>query len=83
MMELIRSKVHRAPLFIGIMMQLAQQLSGINAIFYYSTDIFLSAEVPSDYAVYATMGVGTVMVIYSTEFIAITFWLHPVISHND
>lgn len=53
----------RAPLIIGVMMQLSQQLSGINAIFYYSTDIFLSAEVPEDYAVYATMGVGTIMVL--------------------
>lgn len=53
----------RAPLIIGIMMQFSQQLSGINAIFYYSTDIFLSAEVPEDYAVYATMGVGFIMVL--------------------
>lgn len=54
----------RAPLIIGIMMQLSQQLSGINAIFYYSTDIFLSAaDLPEAYAVYATMGVGGTMVI--------------------
>lgn len=53
----------RTPLIIGIMMQLSQQLSGINAIFYYSTDIFLSAEVPETYAVYATIGVGAIMVI--------------------
>lgn len=53
----------RKPLLVGVMMQLSQQLSGINAIFYYSTDIFLSAEVPENYAVYATMGVGAIMVI--------------------
>lgn len=61
--ELFNHPWLRAPLIIGIMMQLSQQLSGINAIFYYSTDIFLSAEVPEDYAVYATMGVGAIMVI--------------------
>lgn len=61
--ELLNHPWLRAPLIIGIMMQLSQQLSGINAIFYYSTDIFLSAEVPEDYAVYATMGVGFIMVI--------------------
>lgn len=53
----------RTPLLIGVMMQLSQQLSGINAIFYYSTDIFLSAEVPEGYAMFATMGVGAIMVI--------------------
>lgn len=61
--ELFNHPWLRAPLIIGIMMQLSQQLSGINAIFYYSTDIFVSAEVPKDYAVYATMGVGFIMVI--------------------
>lgn len=61
--ELLNHPWLRAPLMIGIMMQLSQQLSGINAIFYYSTDIFLSAEVPEDYAVYATIGVGAIMVI--------------------
>lgn len=61
--ELFNQPWLRAPLIIGVMMQLSQQLSGINAIFYYSTDIFLSAEVPENYAVYATMGVGAIMVI--------------------
>lgn len=61
--ELFNHPWLRAPLIIGMMMQLSQQLSGINAIFYYSTDIFLSAEVPEDYAVFATIGVGAIMVI--------------------
>lgn len=61
--ELFNHPWLRTPLIIGIMMQLSQQLSGINAILYYSTDIFLSAEVPENYAVYATLGVGATMVI--------------------
>lgn len=61
--ELFNHPWLRTPLIISIMMQLSQQLSGINAIFYYSTDIFLSAEVPENYAVYATMGIGFIMVI--------------------
>lgn len=60
--ELLSHPWLRTPLIIGIMMQFSQQLSGINAIFYYSTDIFLSAEVPENYAVYATIGVGAIMV---------------------
>lgn len=61
----------RLPLLVGIMMQLSQQLSGINAIFYYSTDIFLSAEVPENYAVYATMGVGAIMVLMTLVSISL------------
>lgn len=46
-------------------MQLSQQLSGINAIFYYSTDIFTSAGLAEEMAKYSTIGVGVVMVIMS------------------
>lgn len=53
----------RMPLIIAIAMQLSQQLSGINAIFYYSTDIFTNAGLESDQAKYATLGVGGVMVV--------------------
>lgn len=61
--ELFNHPWLRAPLIIGIMMQLSQQLSGINAIFYYSTEIFRFAEVPGNYATYATIGVGVTMVV--------------------
>ena len=50
---------------IGIVMQLSQQLSGINAIFYYSTTIFTSAGLTNDMAKYSTIGVGVVMVAMS------------------
>jgi len=48
---------------IAIVMQLSQQLSGINAIFYYSTDLFTDAGLGSEEAKYATLGVGGVMVL--------------------
>ena len=51
------------PLIIGIVMQLSQQLSGINAIFYYSTTIFTSAGLSEDISKYSTLGVGVVMVV--------------------
>ncbi|XP_061524807.1 solute carrier family 2, facilitated glucose transporter member 4-like isoform X1 [Phycodurus eques] len=57
-LELFRSPVHRQPLVISILLQLSQQLSGINAIFYYSTSIFTKAGVQSP--VYATVGAGIV-----------------------
>ncbi|KAJ9575374.1 hypothetical protein L9F63_025674, partial [Diploptera punctata] len=43
MMELICSPTLRSPLIIGVVMQLSQQLSGINAVFYYSTLLFISS----------------------------------------
>ncbi|XP_065145034.1 solute carrier family 2, facilitated glucose transporter member 4-like [Paramisgurnus dabryanus] len=56
--ELFRSPLYRQPIIISILLQLSQQLSGINAIFYYSTDIFKNAGVESP--VYATIGAGVV-----------------------
>ncbi|XP_036403960.1 solute carrier family 2, facilitated glucose transporter member 4-like [Megalops cyprinoides] len=56
--ELFRSPLYRQPIIIAILLQLSQQLSGINAIFYYSTSIFQKAGVQSP--VYATIGAGAV-----------------------
>lgn len=57
-LELFRSPTYRQPLLIAVMLQLSQQLSGINAVFYYSTDIFEKAGVSQP--VYATIGAGVV-----------------------
>ncbi|XP_043932976.1 solute carrier family 2, facilitated glucose transporter member 4 [Protopterus annectens] len=56
--ELFRSKIYRQPMIIAIALQLSQQLSGINAIFYYSTSIFTDAGISQP--VYATIGAGVV-----------------------
>ncbi|XP_041859649.1 solute carrier family 2, facilitated glucose transporter member 1-like isoform X1 [Melanotaenia boesemani] len=56
--ELFRSSVYRQPIFVAIVLQLSQQLSGINAVFYYSTGIFERAGVSQP--VYATIGAGVV-----------------------
>ncbi|XP_034280149.2 solute carrier family 2, facilitated glucose transporter member 1 isoform X1 [Pantherophis guttatus] len=56
--ELFRSPIYRQPLLVAIILQLSQQLSGINAVFYYSTDIFERAGVQQP--VYATIGAGVV-----------------------
>ncbi|XP_054157865.1 glucose transporter type 1-like isoform X2 [Oppia nitens] len=62
MLQLITNRSLQTPLIIGIIMQLSQQLSGINAIFYYSTNIFTSAGLSEEQAKYSTIGVGVVMV---------------------
>jgi len=63
MFELIRSPTLRMPLLIAIVMQLSQQLSGINAVFYYSTNLFITTGLSETSAKYATIGIGTVMVL--------------------
>lgn len=57
-LELFRSPLYRQPIIIAIILQLSQQLSGINAVFYYSTSIFEKAGVAQP--VYATIGAGVV-----------------------
>ncbi|KAL4658691.1 solute carrier family 2, facilitated glucose transporter member 3-like [Arapaima gigas] len=62
-LELFRSPLYRQPIVIAIMLQLSQQLSGINAVFYYSTGIFKSAGVTQP--IYATIGAGAVNTVFT------------------
>ncbi|CAG7651913.1 unnamed protein product, partial [Allacma fusca] len=62
MLQLIRSSSLRMPLCIAVVMQLSQQLSGINAVFYYSTGLFTGAGLTDSQAKFATIGVGSIMV---------------------
>ncbi|KAK6628909.1 hypothetical protein RUM43_002726 [Polyplax serrata] len=63
MTELICSPTLRSPLIIGVVMQLSQQLSGINAVFYYSTGLFISSGLSEESAKFATIGIGAIMVV--------------------
>uniref|UniRef100_A0A2I3H235 Solute carrier family 2, facilitated glucose transporter member 4 n=1 Tax=Nomascus leucogenys TaxID=61853 RepID=A0A2I3H235_NOMLE len=58
LLQLLGSRTHRQPLIIAVVLQLSQQLSGINAVFYYSTSIFETAGVGQP--AYATIGAGVV-----------------------
>ncbi|XP_077418165.1 solute carrier family 2, facilitated glucose transporter member 2 [Vanacampus margaritifer] len=66
--SLICSSAYRRQLLVALMMHLSQQLSGINAIFYYSTAIFSQAGVSQP--VYATIGVGAVNTIFTLVTVA-------------
>ena len=46
----------RQPLIIAVMVMLSQQFSGINAAISFSTDIFKSAGLSDNAALYSTMG---------------------------
>ncbi|XP_061600241.1 solute carrier family 2, facilitated glucose transporter member 2 [Cololabis saira] len=67
--SLICSPVYRQQLFVALMMHLSQQLSGINAIFYYSTAIFSGAGVSQP--VYATIGVGVINTVFTMVSVAL------------
>ncbi|XP_033496735.1 solute carrier family 2, facilitated glucose transporter member 3 [Epinephelus lanceolatus] len=62
-LELFRSPNYRQPIIIAIVLQLSQQLSGINAVFYYSTGIFKKAGVTQP--IYATIGAGAVNTVFT------------------
>ncbi|MCI4375324.1 hypothetical protein PGIGA_G00108120 [Pangasianodon gigas] len=68
-LELLSSPLYRQPLIVAIVLQLSQQLSGINAVFYFSTSIFETAGVAQP--VYATIGAGVV----NTAFTVVSLFL--------
>lgn len=60
--EMIHNIGLRSPLIISMMMMLSQQLSGINAAIFYSTNIFIDADLSPAAAANATLGVGGINV---------------------
>eukprot|EP00043_Microstomoeca_roanoka_P025160 m.7788 g.7788 ORF g.7788 m.7788 type:complete len:495 (+) comp5302_c0_seq1:95-1579(+) len=67
--ELLRARQLWKTLFIGITLQACQQLSGINAIFYFSASIFANANVNN--ADVATAIAGVVNVIMTVVSVAL------------
>ncbi|XP_076754132.1 solute carrier family 2, facilitated glucose transporter member 1 isoform X1 [Xylocopa sonorina] len=61
--ELFVNSALRIPLIIAIMVMFAQQLSGINAVMFFSTKIFTMAQLDKNAAQNATMGVGAMNVL--------------------
>eukprot|EP00095_Tigriopus_kingsejongensis_P002906 maker-scaffold336_size202805-snap-gene-1.40 protein:Tk02906 transcript:maker-scaffold336_size202805-snap-gene-1.40-mRNA-1 annotation:"solute carrier family facilitated glucose transporter member 1-like" len=69
--DLFRIPSLRRPLIISVMLMLAQQLSGINAIVFYSTNVFMGAGLSHDHAQYATLIMGGANVIMTLVAIAV------------
>merc|ERR1712156_42030 len=62
-LDLLKDQRLRLALMVCIVMHLSQQLSGINAIFYYSTSFFRDGGISCSVSQYATLCVGAIMVI--------------------
>lgn len=69
MMRLLTERTLLVPLLITVILQVAQQFSGINAIFFYSTGIFVNAGVEKEYIQYAV--VITNLVNVGMTFVAV------------
>ncbi|KAM6240778.1 solute carrier family 2, facilitated glucose transporter member 1-like [Porphyrio hochstetteri] len=74
--ELLRSPMYRQPILITIVLQLSQQLSGINMVFYYFTNIFEKVGVKQP--AYATIGSSAV----NTAFAVILFLVGEQAGHR-
>ena len=61
--ELLTSAELRWPLITGLILQLTQQLCGINAVFFYSEGIFRRASIADDQIQYAVFLTGFINVI--------------------
>ncbi|XP_006155120.1 solute carrier family 2, facilitated glucose transporter member 2 [Tupaia chinensis] len=61
--QLFTNSKYRQPTLVALMLHMAQQFSGINGIFYYSTDIFHTAGISQP--VYATIGVGAINTVFT------------------
>ena len=55
---MLKSRALRNALFLSVMLPIIQQLTGINAIMFYSTQILIDAGVPDEWSGLATVGVG-------------------------
>ncbi|KAK4324988.1 hypothetical protein Pmani_004411, partial [Petrolisthes manimaculis] len=61
--EIICNPTLRIPLIISLMMMLAQQLSGINAVIFFSTSIYKNAGLSEEASINATIAMGTMNVL--------------------
>ena len=50
-------------MLVTVGLQLAQALSGVNAVFFYSSKMFAKAGIPADYIPYANIGTGVINVL--------------------
>jgi len=60
--QVLKSTRYRWPMLVTVALQLAQALSGVNAVFFYSSKMFAKAGIPNEYIPYANIGTGVINV---------------------
>lgn len=63
LMDMLNQESLRKPLTISVLIMLSQQLSGINAVLFFSTSIFRSAGLSEQAAINTTLGMSLVNVL--------------------
>uniref|UniRef100_A0AC34QU67 Major facilitator superfamily (MFS) profile domain-containing protein n=1 Tax=Panagrolaimus sp. JU765 TaxID=591449 RepID=A0AC34QU67_9BILA len=63
--ELFTRKDLRIPLCVSILVMIAQQFTGCTAVFAYSTDMFVNANLDISTARFATLGIGIVYFLFA------------------
>jgi Na+/melibiose symporter-like transporter len=63
LIQLIKAKDLRLPLILSVVMQISQQMCGINAVFFYSERMFRNASIQPEHIQYAVFVVGAINVI--------------------
>ncbi|UJR37877.1 hypothetical protein I4U23_030567 [Adineta vaga] len=61
--QVIASPQYRWPMLVTVILQLSQALSGVNAVFFYSSKMFEKAGIPHHLIPYANIGTGAINVL--------------------
>jgi sugar porter (SP) family MFS transporter len=61
--QVLTSARYRWPMFTTVILQWSQALSGINAVFFYSSKMFAKAGIPPRFIPYANIGTGAINVL--------------------
>ncbi|XP_061424536.1 solute carrier family 2, facilitated glucose transporter member 11-like [Lethenteron reissneri] len=75
MLEVLRERSSRRQLVVVVTLNITQQLSGINAIYFYSIYIFKEAEIAEEYIPYVTLGTGAAEILTAVTCGMIIDWL--------
>jgi len=69
--QVLKSKRYRWPMLTTVILQFSQALSGINAVFFYSSKMFEKAGIPHHLIPYANIGTGLINVIATVVAISL------------
>ncbi|CAF4998018.1 unnamed protein product, partial [Rotaria sp. Silwood1] len=64
-LQILKTPRYRWPMLTTVVLQLSQAMSGINAVFFYSSKMFEKARIPNHFIPYANLGTGLINVLAS------------------